>query len=364
VPTRLDPFLRDALVREFRRQVYAKTGYIEFPHQAEWRAATEGYLLTRTVIGPHDPLPPAAARYRVQYCDPASPPTLDSIITEDRLAIPRPAGSAHYAAKLAAYKSGKSQDLGMWATGFAGIPNALVQLVGIEYKTAEQEFSYLVDALLGANGMCLNKSKRHLYFDVRAGRMRLELSNGMVYDVKSWERKEALKGHQVTAIIACEAYQLPGLESFTTISQNLRAERGFYVWGTTCDSPWLGELHDMGHGRDPDWHCTCGSPGWTNPYTFDLNAFLRDCPTIEMLTPHIHDYPWLANITQDQVRGLMTKERFAIAWLGQLGAYAGRVYDFQRGQHLFTPDTHPRIWATTAADVTDTTDDADHPPDA
>ena len=342
MPAVLDPVLRDALVTEFRSQVYHRIGYIEFPHQAAWRAGTEGFMLTHTVVPEGDPLPPGCRTYRVQYTDPQRVPDVARIQVEDRLATPRPHGPVHYAALLAAYKSGKSDVLGTWATGFAGIPNANVQLIGLEYKTAEQEFSYLVDALLGANGMRLKK--KPLYFDARNGRMPLELTNGMTYEVKSWERKESLKGHQVTAMLACEAYQLPGLDSFTTISQNLRAERGFYVWGSTCDSPWLGELHEMGHGRDPDWSCTCGAPGWTNPYTFDLKAFLRDCPDIEMLKTYTREFPWLRRVQQKHVKGLMTRERFAIAWLGQLGTYAGRVYSYQRGSSLFGPDTHPGLF--------------------
>lgn len=246
------------------------------------------------------------------------------------------------------HNSGKSQEMGIWATGFACIQNALVQLIGVEYKTAEQEFSYLVDALLGANGMRLKK--RHLYFDVRNGRLHLELTNGMTFEVKSWERKESLKGHQVTAMLACEAYQLPGLESFTTISQNLRAERGYYAWGSTCDSPWLGELHEMGHGRDPDWACVCGVPGWVNPYTFELRAFLRDCPDISLLQPYYREFPWLIRVTEQHIKGLMTRERFAIAWLGQLGTYAGRVYNYQRGSCLFGPESHPALFQRTADD--------------
>ncbi len=342
MPVALDPVLRDALVTEFRSQVYTKLGYIEFPHQAAWRASTEGFTLTKTVVEPQDALPPGHTRYRVQYTDPTKVPDVSRVKVDYRLATPRSHGPAHYASLLAAYKSGKSQEMGIWATGFAGIPNALVQLIGFEYKTAEQEFAYLVDALLGSGGM--GCKKRHLYFDVRNGRMHLELTNGMVYEVKSWERKESLKGHQVTAMLACEAYQLPGLESFTTISQNLRAERGFYGWGSTCDAPWLGELHDMGHGRDPDWSCTCGAPGWLNPYTFDLKALLRDCPDATMLEPYYKDSPWLRRIQRKHLKGMMTRERFAIAWLGQLGTYAGRVYNYQRGAAVFGPGEHPFLF--------------------
>lgn len=355
MPAILDPYLRDSLVRAFRQQVYDRWGQIDFPHQAAWRAATEGYQLTDTILDERDDLPPGATRYRVQFCDPTAVPSLTRIRTHWRLAMPRPHGATHYAALLAAYKSGKSHDLGFWATGFACLPNALVQLIGVEYKTAEQEFSYLVDALLSSRGMRLKK--RHLYFDVRGGRMHLELSNGMTYEVKSWERKDTLKGHQVTAMLACEAYQLPGLESFTSISQNLRAERGYYVWGTTCDAPWLGELHEMGHGYDPDWHCQCGAPGWTNPHTFDLRALLRDCPDVRLLEPYQSAYPWLAAIRQEHLRGLMTRERFAIAWLGQLGTYAGRVYNYQRGSCLFTPESCPALFAPHQ----EITRDEDHP---
>ena len=344
MPVRLPTHLRDALVREFRETCYQKLGYIEFPHQARWRLATEGYRLTDVPAG--DAIPPGYRVVTVQDTAPSEVPSLENIRIHRRLAVPLPSGPVHHAALLAAYKSGKSDVMGNWAAGFAAVPMAKVQLIGVEYKTAEQEFQYLVEALLSARGM--NLRKRHLYFDVRNGRMSLELTNGMIYEVKSWERKDALKGHQITAILACEAYQLPGLESFTSISQNLRAERGYYVWGSTCDSPWLGALHDLGHGDDPDWICVCGAAGWLNPFTFDLRAFLRDCPDLRLLTPYLSAYPWLRWIRPEQCKGLMTRERFSIAWLGQLGTFAGRVYSYVRGSCQFSPESHPDLFQEVA----------------
>jgi hypothetical protein len=123
----------------------------------------------------------------------------------------------------------------------------------------------------------------------------------------------------------CEAYQLPGLEVYTTLSQNLREERGFALFPTTADHPWVGVFHDYGHGHDPDWHCSCSIDAACNPFTYDQRARDRDDPA---------------------KGGIMTKERFAISWQGRLGAFIGRVYDVQRGdpRRIFTPASHPFLW--------------------
>ena len=141
--------------------------------------------------------------------------------------------------------------------------------------------------------------------------------------MKSWTQKEALKGARITAYCYTEAYQLPGFEVYTTVAQNLRELSGFAQFSTTADRPWVGVFHQYGHGEDPDWHCTCQVDGRENPYTFDPKARERDDPSRG---------------------GLMTKERFAISWLGQLGAFIGRVYDYQRGQKTFTPTSHPLVF--------------------
>lgn len=304
---------RDALIAMFRRKVYAANGITWFPHQAEWQLATEGWTLTPMLPGPGQP-------YTLVRVPDPNDPTGQSGINEPRFIQPRIGGVAHVASDLAAYKGGKSFGGALWLAGFAIVAND-VHLIGYEYSTSEPEFNYLCDFLLSERGMNMKAVK--LANDRVHGRMQLWLPTGAKFEVKTWERKEALKGKRVLAYYYAEAYQLPGLEVFTSISQNLRELRGFAAFTTTPDRPWIGTLHDMGHGADPDWHCTCGVDGRQNPYTFDQKARDRDDP---------------------DKNGIMTRERFAIAWQGQLGRFVGRVYDYARGQRLCTPHSHPQLW--------------------
>lgn len=298
---------RHRLIAQFRARVYERAGLILFAHQAEWQLATEGWTLTDTA--PTEPDQPYVT-LRLE----------DGALARRRV-LPREGGIAHYAADLAAYKAGKSYSAGAWATGFAILPDAKVQFVGLEYGTSEPEYTYLVDFLCSEAGM--NMKYDTFQNDKRGGRMRLKLKTGAEFEVMSWTQKEALKGKRIDAYVYCEAYQLPGFECFTSVSQNLRQRGGFAIFPTTPDRPWVAVLHDQGHGSDPDWHCTCGVHGRANPYTFDAKAFARDDP---------------------ERGGLMTREKFAIAWEGKLGAYIGSVYDYQRGQRLFSPETHPHVW--------------------
>lgn len=314
---------RNALIAAFRREVCKVNGITLFPHQAEWQLASEGWVLV-------DQLPQPGQHYAlVQVPDPD-----DDLYTEEnrlqrslvvqRLILPRPFGAAHYLVDLAGYKGGKSYGGAVWLSGFAAVPagdSMGVQIIGSEYSTSEPEFNYLSDLLCSERGMNMRPTK--YLNDRRAGRMLLHLPTGAKFEVKSWERKEALKGKKVLAYYAAEAYQLPGLEVVTSINQNLRQLRGFYALTTTPDRPWVGALHELGHGADPEWHCTCGVDSRCNVYTYDQKARDRDDPG---------------------KNGIMTRERFAIAHLGQLGHFVGRVYDVQRGSRLFSPVTHPQLW--------------------
>jgi hypothetical protein len=179
----------------------------------------------------------------------------------------------------------------------------------------EPEFNYLVEFLLDR----LELPKKSLVNRPRQGDMFLELTNGARFEAKSWERKESLKGKENDAYIYCEAYQLPGIECFTSFSQNLRARRGYAYFATTPDRPWIKQLHELGHGADPEWHCTCSVGAEANPYTFDAVAKVRD-------------------------EKLMTREKFAIHYGGQLGDFVGRVFPFARGQRVFTAQTHPALF--------------------
>lgn len=155
--------------------------------------------------------------------------------------------------------------------------------------------------------------------------MILKLRTGAEYQVKSWTRKDNLKGKKLVSYIFCEAYQLPGLVCYTSVSQNLREQRGFALFPTTPDRPWVGYLHDQGHGADPYYHCTCSVDARENPFTYDQAARDRDDPA---------------------KGGSMTKETFDISWSGKLGGFVGRVYKFNRGDAtwLFTPENHPEMY--------------------
>lgn len=335
----MDPVARDALVAAFRKKLYARVGYVPFAHQAEWQLATEGRRLL-----PMPPPPGCASTPVLIYERDQLPeePVLDrrtingfACAVVARATVPRPGGAAHVAIDMGGYKIGKSFSTAHWAAGFAIVPGAKVQFVGLEYGTSEHEFNYLLEALLSARGLGMQYSKLHN--DKRGGRMILVLkATGAAFEVKSWNQKEALKGDKITAYCFTEAYQLPGIEVYNTNSQNLRELRGFAQFSTTADRPWVGVFHKYGHGVDPDWHCTCGVNGSANPFTFDPRARDRDDP---------------------KLNGLMTKERFAISWEGKLGAFIGRVYDFQQGQRQFSPASHPVIWNTTrlSRDLADAT---------
>lgn len=321
---------RDALIAQFRRRVATAADIVLFPHQADWQLASEGWTLVDAEPGPGqhytDVIVPAdtlGPRSTVQ--DHRVVNTIPCAVVR-RLIVPRDGGAAHVLADLAAYKAGKSFGTALWLAGFAILPEK-VHLIGFEYATSEPEFNYLADFLLSERGMNMKADVFHN--DRRAGRMRIKLADtGAEFEVKSWERKEGLKGKKVLCYCYCEAYQLPGLECYTTLAQNLRELRGFAAFPTTPDRPWVGIFHDYGHGHDPDWHCTCAVDARCNPYTYDQRARDRDDPA---------------------KGGIMTKERFAISWQGKLGSFIGRVYDLQRGDaaRIFTPATHPILWKPT-----------------
>lgn len=306
---------RDQILTDFRRRVCERMEFVPFVHQAEWWAASDGLILRPEIVTPGE-------GYLVRLPD----NSLAWYRTD-----PRPAGRARVLADLGAFKAGKSKGGAMWASGFAAVPEARVSLVGLEYDICAPEFEYLVEALLGESGM--NLRYESLQNRPRDGRMWLDLPNGTRYEAKSWERKDTLKGKEIDAYLFCEAYMLPGIECYTGVAQNLRARKGYALFATTPDRPWVSELHERGHGVLADWHCTCSVPASVNPFTFDQSAMDRDNPA---------------------KGGLMTQERFAIAYEGKLGDYVGRVFNYQRGDpsRIFTPESHPALWkeGVTAAD--------------
>lgn len=300
---RVDNDLRDQVLTAFRFEVCQKLDKIPFLHQAQWWAATDGLIVTDTVV-------PAGDGIQVRLPD-------DSV--EWRRALPRLAGRARVVADLGSFKIGKSWSSAIWASGFAAIPGRRVKLVGIEYDTCAPEFEYLIEALLSERGMGMKYES--LQNRPRDGRMWLDLPNGTRFEARSWERKDGLKGKEDDAYVYCEAYQLPGLECYTDFKQNLVARHGYAVVPTTPDRPWVKVFHEHGHGDPdfPDWQCICGIAREANPYTFNATAKAQD-------------------------RKVMTKEKFAISYEGQLGEFVGSVFSYQRGQRVFTTRTHPHLW--------------------
>lgn len=284
----------------FRERVCAQFEVVPFVHQRKWWAAADGLNLLEGVVDP--------AGQGVRLPD-------GSIQTW--MVTPREEGRARFLADLGSFKIGKSYGAALWATGFAPIPGARVNLVGLEYDICEPEFSYLIEFLLSERGM--NMKAASVQNRPRDGKMWLDLENGARYEARSWERKDTLKGKEIDAYIYCEAYQLPGIECFTAFSQNLRVRKGYALFPTTPDRPWVKLLHELGHGADPEWHCTCDIPANVNPYAYDARAEARD-------------------------EKLMTREKFAIHYQGKLGHFVGSVYDYQLGQNTFTPFTHPRLF--------------------
>lgn len=323
---------RDRLIAEFRAAVWAANDRTWFEHQAEWQLATEGWTLmpvawrkhmavgggwfTEVLINEAEKLPNDKPRARF---DVNGVP----VVKVRRLIVPRAGGPAHVATDLAGYKAGKSYGGAFWLAGFAVIPGK-IHLVGADYGTSEPEFDYLAQILLGESGM--NMPYLKFLNDRRTGRMLITLKTGCTYEVKSWERSGSLKGKKLLAYYFAEAHQLPGLEVLTTNAQNLREELGFAVFTTTPDTAWVSVLHEQGHGKDPDWHCTCEVDSRCNAYTYDQRQRDRDDPEKD---------------------GIMTRERFAISWQGKLGHFVGRVYDVTRGSRVFTVETHPQLWRLT-----------------
>jgi hypothetical protein len=298
---------RDRLASLFRERVCEQLGVAPFLHQRQVWAASDGLRLTGALTDSQNGLSVKLEDGSVAFAG------FDA----------RPEGRARFLADLGAFKIGKSYGAALWASGFAAVPGAKVSLVGLEYNICEPEFNYIVEFLLSERGMNLKKEK--LSNDTRHGDMFLKLQNGAIYECRSWERKEALKGKENDAYIYCEAYQLPGIECFTSFSQNLRARRGYAYFATTPDRPWIKLLHEMGHGQDPEWHCTCSVGAEANPYTFDPVAKKRDAL-------------------------LMTKEKYEIHYNGQLGDFVGRVFNYSRGARTFDSNTHPVLFRGRSGD--------------
>ena len=303
--------IRDQILTAFRQTVCERMEVVPFEHQARVWAAADGFTLTDTVTT-------AGEGMQIQLPDKS---------TEWRVLLPRPAGRARVLADLGRFKIGKSFGTAMWATGFAAIPDRRIKIVGIEYDTCAPEFEYLVEFLLSERGMGLKYDS--LQNRPKDGRMWLELTNGTRYEARSWDRKDGLKGKEDDAYIYAEAYQLPGLECYTEFKQNLDKRSGYAYFATTPDRPWVKALHEHGHGDPgfPNWQCVCGVSRDVNPYAFNAAA-------------------------KEQDRQLMTREKFAIHYEGQLGEFVGSVFGYQRGKNVFNTRTHPFLWRNPDGEAT------------
>lgn len=298
-----------SLAAEYRRKVWAKNGVTPLIHQAEWMMPAEGYIVT----------PDAPSRGQASI----NVKRADGYI-EPRAMIRRPGGGARCLVDLGGFKCGKSFSIAMFGSGFAGIPKAAVDLVGLEYDTSEPEFGYLCDLLLSERGM--NLPTASFRNNKKEGAMWFTLENGAHFEVKSWRavgKSDTMKGKKRHAYLYTEAYQLPGIHVYSRYAQNLRELDGFAVFATTPDRAWVRELHEKGHGKDPFWHCTCDIDASCNPHTFDQAARDRDDP---------------------DKGGMMTRERFAVAWGGKVNRHIGAVFDYEEGVHTCTPFNFPQLW--------------------
>jgi hypothetical protein len=290
----------------FRHRICEVAGVVPFPHQASWWLASDGLQLTDELVGEDDP-----NGFNVR---------VGKEQVERRGVIPRAGGRARVLADLGAFKIGKSYGAALWAAAFAAIENARVVLVGVEYDICAPEFEYILEFLLSSKGLGLTASS--LQNRPKDGRMWLEFENGARFEARSWERSESMKGKEIDCYVYCEAYMLPGLECYTSFSQNLRVRDGYAVFATTPDRPWVNELHNKAHSGEKEfanWHCTCSVHSSQNPFSYSKDAMDRD-------------------------RSLMTREKFAIHYEGKLGDFVGRVYAYQRGERQFSPTSHPHLF--------------------
>lgn len=302
--------VRDAIITSFRyhlcreclHPISGEKGIVPFRHQAEWWTASDGATLLDVE-------------------------SADGILVGEpdgstvRLALaPRVGGRARVLADLGSFKIGKSFGAALWAASFAAVPDARVQLVGIEYDMCAPEFEYICEFLLSDRGLGLKASS--LQNRPRDGRMWLELDNKARFEARSWERKDSMRGKEIDCYLYCEAYMLPSLECYNDFSQNLNARNGYAVFATTPDRPWVKDIHDAAHSNDEsfkEWHCTCSVPAKVNVYTYNKEAEERD-------------------------KQLMPQDKWKIKYQGSLGEFVGSVFEYQRGQMMFTPRTHPVLF--------------------
>ena len=230
----------------------------------------------------------------------------------------------------ASFKFGKSVVGGLIPASFACTPGLVWPFVGMAYTICEPEFQYLLDALVETGGMELPRVQRgskQLGYVRRSkrpdvGAMVLELSNGAIYECKSWERHEDLKGKMWDGLSWCEFYQFPSMECMLSVQQNLSRRQGVNIVPSTPDKPIITHLKETCESPDPTyrrWKCVAEIPRKANPWTFDFDEMLIDLKQ-------------------------RSKEKFAVYWLGKSGQYIGSTYDYKRGDRQFSAETHPHLF--------------------
>ena len=338
--------MRDLLAAEFRHVLCESltgfspdkapgVGMVPFVHQADWWAASEGKLLSdkghpaedvlkaweKAGNKRHLDLPSKIIFERQEYWRlmEATPDGLDVNFTYRRL-LKRPGGPARVLWQIGAFKSGKSLPAAVWMASFGIVPMIEWDMVGMTYDTSSPEFNYIERFLLGSEGLGL-RAHRHVN-NPKGGDIQIKLENGATFSVRSYDRAEGLEGKERDGYTFTEAYQLPGLQAFDDISQNLDKRNGYGHFPTTPKRPWVGIAAKLAMSGDPafsNWHVVFDIPRKANPTSYNIDR-------------------------EAQARKTMTAETFAFSWEGKLGQYVGQVYNFRAGQQICSPDTHPDMW--------------------
>lgn len=222
---------------------------------------------------------------------------------------------------------------GIYGASILCIPDCQLRIIGMEYRVARNEYEYLLDALLSERGASLFDARdkpappgvlayTRMLNNPDKGQMLLELNNGAKVECRTWERSHALKGEEVDCYVWSEYYQFPGIEAMLEIRQNLAARHGRNIIATTPDRPHIEEIIDRAKSNDPmyaTWKCVTDIPRRENPLAFSYDKMIEEMSS-------------------------RTKEKWLIHWEGKTGEYVGSVYDYIRGQRVFTPQSHPYLW--------------------
>jgi len=157
---------------------------------------------------------------------------------------------------------------------------------------------------------------------IAKGQLRMVLSNAATYECRTWESADSLKGEEIDWYSWSEYYQFPGMQCVMELNQNLERRKGQNWLPTTPDRPHIEELVARSESEDPRYKgfaCIHGIKRKENPYAFNFDKMVTE----------------LAD---------RTKEKWLIHWEGCVGEYVGSVYDYLRGQRVFTAYSHPQLF--------------------